>query len=134
MEKKIKWFQKQRKISEAIQDCHYESKLKLKKVSRKNKVLSLQCQHNILETILEENFTVLYEQYIIKVEHMDEVSFYIFKSTAAYLAKKQSQMIKFTKITLNSTGVCTSIKLSIMYYFLFLISNKVSIMKKISSE
>ncbi|GFU57196.1 hypothetical protein TNCV_2212461 [Trichonephila clavipes] len=67
-------------------------KLKCKGVSSKTGINSLYYQQNILEPVLEGEIRPLYGKDIYKVEHpKDKASRYMFKSSATYLAKEESE-------------------------------------------
>ncbi|GFW67485.1 hypothetical protein TNCV_3391561 [Trichonephila clavipes] len=64
----------------------------MKRVSSKAKINSLYYQHNILEPIFVEEIPTLYGKDIDKAElHMDKASSDAPKSTATYLAMKESE-------------------------------------------
>ncbi|GFX68998.1 hypothetical protein TNCV_683571 [Trichonephila clavipes] len=69
----------------------YNGKLTIKVLS-KAKINSFLYQQNILEPIFEEKFLSCMKKDVNKVElHMDKASNHACESTAAYLAKKESE-------------------------------------------
>ncbi|GFU85872.1 hypothetical protein TNCV_2037031 [Trichonephila clavipes] len=81
-------------------------KLKITKASSQAKINSLYYQHNISESLIEEEILALYGKNIDKFEfHTDKASSHKFKSSATYLAKKELETgmkyIPFDKIPVN---------------------------------